>query len=387
MSGSHVPDCPLPLEVLPKPLQKHVDGKAPPPLRMMGAKGLVPAVAPVDLCTLLFMLTFDAEAGVRDTAVKTAEGLPDKIWSVALRAEGLDGRVLDWLADRFASKEAALELVLLNPAALDETVARLAPTVPQRLADIIRQNELRLLRHDAILRGLCQNPNALASIVDGACDFCVRNGLTLLDVPRSVEAHKRIHGIDPTAAPPPAETAAGLMAEYGVELAREVDGGAAAAAGAETPDDEQKKVNITQRIMKMSVSEKIKLATLGNKEARTLLLRDSNKLVCLAAATSPRITDGEIHALANSRTVNADVLRLIYSSREYLKTYAIKISLVKNPKVPLPTALKMMYTLQEKDIKELSRDRNVPQTIQSQAKSLLMKKEQAAKGPAGGGKH
>jgi hypothetical protein len=222
--------------------------------------------------------------------------------------------------------------------------------------------------------------------VDGACDFCVRNGLTLLDVPRSVEAHKRIHGIDPTAAPPPAETAAGLMAEYGVELAREVDGGAAAAAG-ETPEDEQKKVNITQRIMKMSVSEKIKLATLGNKDARTLLLRDSNKLVCLAAATSPRITDGEILALANSRTVNADVLRLIYSSREYLKTYAIKISLVKNPKVPLPTALKMMYTLQEKDIKELSRDRNVPQTIQSQAKSLLMKKEQAAKGPTGGGKH
>ena len=136
---------------------------------------------------------------------------------------------------------------------------------------------------------------------------------------------------------------------------------------------------MTQRILRMSVSEKIKLATLGNKEARTLLLRDANKLVCMAAATSPRITDGEILSLANSRTVQADVLRYIYSNREFTKTYAIKSSLVKNPKVPLPTALKMMFTLQEKDIKELARDRNVPQTIQSQAKAFMMKKEQAAK--------
>jgi hypothetical protein len=377
-----MPDCPLPLDVLPKPLQKHADEKAPAPLRTMGAKGLVPAVAPVDLCTLLYLLSFDADEGIRATACKTAEGLPDKIWGVALRSEGMKPQVLDWLSDRFAGKDAALELVLLNPAAADETLARLAPVVPQKLADIIRQNELRLLRHDPIIRGLCRNPNALASSIDGACDFCVRNGLTLLDVPQLVEAHKRVHGVDPTVKPPePGETAAALMAEYDEELAKERGEEAAAAPSAE---EEQKKLTITQRIMKMSVSEKIKLATLGNKEARTILVRDANKLVSMAAATSPRTTDGEILGLANSRTVNADVLRYIYSNREYLKTYAIKIALVKNPKVPLPTALKMMYTLQEKDIKELSRDRNVPQTIQSQAKSLMMKKEQAAKGPAGG---
>jgi hypothetical protein len=352
---------------------------------MMGAKGLVPAVAPLDLCTLLFMLSFDADAGVRETAAKTAAGLPDKIWGVALRAEGLQGQVLDWLADRFATNEGALELVLLNASTLDDTVARLAPTVSQRLADIVRQNELRLLRHDPILRALCANPNALASSLDGACDFCVRNGLTLLDVPRSVEAHKRIHGVDPTVKPPdPAETAVALMQEYDQELAQEPAGDPAAAPPPETPEDAQKKLTITQRVMKMSVSEKIKLATLGNKEARTLLLRDSNKLVCMAAATSPRITDGEILSLASSRTANADVLRYIYSNREFLRTYAIKITLVKNPKVPLPTALKMLFTLQEKDIKELARDRNVPQTIQSQAKAFLMKKEQAAKGPVGG---
>jgi len=374
-----MPDCPLALDVLPKQLQKHADGKAPPPLRMMGAKGLVPAVAPPDLVTLLFVLSFDADAGIQETAARTAEGLPEKIFGVALRAEGVDERVLDWLADRFAAKDSALEMIILNPSTSDETIARLAPAVSQKLADLIRQNELRLLRTDGIIRGLCANPNALASTIDGGCDFCVRNGLTLLDVPKLVEAHIRIHGVDPTAAAKPvSETAAGLLAEHAQELAVEkADDGRPP-----TPESEEeagKKLNLTQQVMRMSVSEKIKLATLGNKEARTILLRDSNKLVCMAAATSPRITDGEILSLANSRTVNADVLRYIYSTREFLKVYAIKTSLVKNPKVPLPTALKLLFTLQEKDIKELARDRNVPQTIQSQAKAWMMKKEAASK--------
>jgi hypothetical protein len=378
-----MPDLPIPLDVLPKPLQKHADPKAPAPLRMMGAKGLVPAVAPLDLVTLLFVLSFDADTGVCETAVKTAEGLPDKIFGVALRSEGLRGEVLDWLADRFGTKDAALELILLNPSTLDATFARLAGVVSQRLADIVRQNELRLLRHDGIIRALCANPNALASSLDGACDFCVRNGLTLLDVPALVEAHKRVLGVDPAARPPTAEeTAAALMAEYAQELAH--DKREEGMPRQETPEEAQKKLTITQRVLRMSVAEKIKLATLGNKEARGLLLRDSNKLVCMAAAQSPRITDGEINAIANSRTVNGDVLRYIYSNREFLKTYAIKVALVKNPKVPLPTALRMLFTLQEKDIKDLARDHNVPQTIQSQAKGFLMKKEAAAKGQSMG---
>src|SRR5690349_5396310 len=104
-------DCPLALDALPKPLQKHADPGAPVPLRVMGAKGLVPATAPVDLVTLLFMLSFDGDEQVRATATRTAEALPDKISSVALRSDALRGEVLDWLSDRFAGKESALELI------------------------------------------------------------------------------------------------------------------------------------------------------------------------------------------------------------------------------------------------------------------------------------
>jgi hypothetical protein len=375
-----MPACPLPLEALPKPLQKHADPAAPPALRMMGAKGLVPAVAPGDLVALLFALSFDPDEAVSATAVRTAEGLPEKIWGTALRAEGLRAEVLDWLADRFAGKDEALQHVLLNPATADATIARIAATLSQPLADIVRQNELRLLRHDDIIRQLCQNPNALASTVDAACDFCVRNGLFLADVVPLIEAYKRIYGVDPTARPEE-ETAARLIAEYGDLLAEE--GGPQGPLRAETEEETKKKLTMTQRALKMSVSEKIKLATIGNKEARGLLLRDANRLVCMAAVTSPRITDGELLGLANSKTANVDVLRYIYGNRELVKTYSIRIALVKNPKVPLPTALKLLQTLHEKDIKELSRDRNVPHTIQAQAKAWMMKKESAGKGMLG----
>jgi hypothetical protein len=347
----------------------------------MGAKGLVPAVAPNDLVTMLYFLSFDPEPGVRETAVKTAAGLPERVWSAALRSEDLEAPVLDWMADRLGSATAALQAILLNPATADETVARLAPSVPSALVDIIRQNELRLLRHDDIVRGLCRNPDALASTIDGACDFCVRNGLVLLDVQQMVEAHRRVHGTDPTARPAE-DSAAALMAEYGAELAHEPD--ERGSMPPPTPEQEEKRQNMTQRVLKMSVAEKIKLATLGNREARTLLLRDSNRLVSLAAAQSPRITDGEILSLANSKTSSADVLRFIYESREFLKIYALRAALVRNPKVPLPTALKFLPTLQERDIKELARDRNVPATVQAQAKSWMMKREQASKGPVGG---
>jgi hypothetical protein len=373
------PSPPLALEALPRPLQKHADPKAPTPLRMMGAKGMVPAAAPADLATLLYLLSRDPEEQVRETATRTAEALPEKMHGVALRSDDLNPEVLDWLADRFLGRPAALELLLLNNATSDATVARLAPLVEQAQAEIIRQNELRLLRHDEIIRQLCRNPNVLASTLDGACEFCVRNGLTLLDVPHLVEAHRRVHGVDPLARPEE-DTAEKIMEDF-AELRDEQT---QPVLHAETVEEAQRKLTITQRILKMSVSEKIKLATLGNKEARSILLRDSNRLVCMAAVTSPRISDGEIITLAMSRTVSSDVLRHVYSTRGYLKIYAIKMALVKNPKVPLPTALKFLQTLQERDIKELCRDRNVPQTIQAQAKAWIMKKEMAAKGPAGG---
>src|SRR5439155_10862867 len=187
------PACPVALSALPANCPKHVDRKAPLPLRMMGAKALVP-MGPKEMVTALYMLTFDADPAVRETAVKSAAGLPDRILSVALRDETIDGPVLDYYSGVFSSKDEYLEMLVLNAATPDDTVRRLTEGADEKVTEIVAQNQLRMLRHADIVRALVNNKNTRPSTVDNVCDFCVRSGLVLEDLPAFKAARRRIHG-------------------------------------------------------------------------------------------------------------------------------------------------------------------------------------------------
>jgi hypothetical protein len=330
---------------------------------MMAAKTLVP-LSPSDMLGALFMLTFDTEQNVRDTAAKSAAGLPDKILGSALRDEGVQAPVLGWFLGLLKANDTYSEMLVLNATTPDEAVAEVAATCSPKLTEIIGQNQLRLLRHEDILRKLCTNPNASQALIDSVCDFGVRSGLVLADVPQMQAARVRLFGPQAAEAPPdPGPTAEQVLEDF-----KEVkDEGAA-------PMEEGKKLNLTQRIMKMSIAEKIKLATLGNKEARSLLLRDSNKLVCTAVIRSPRITDGEVLLCAANKAANEEVLRIIYGNREWTKNQKIKLALVKNPKIPLTVVMKFLNTLRDAEIKDLARDRNVPSGVAMHAKKMMEKK-------------
>jgi hypothetical protein len=344
-------------------MRKHVDPAAPVPLRMMAAKGLVP-LSPSDMLGALFMLTFDAEQNVRDTAAKTAAGLPDKILGSALRDEGVQAPVLGWFLGLLKGNDTYAEMLVLNATTPDEAVADLAATCSGKLAEIIGQNQLRVLRHEDIVRKLCSNPNASQALIDSVCDFSVRSGLVLADVPQMQAARVRLFGPQAAIAPPdPGPTAEQVLQDF-----KEVQDETAA------PMEEGKRLNLTQRIMKMSIAEKIKLATLGNKEARSLLIRDSNKLVCTAVIRSPRITDGEVLATAINKAANEEVLRIIYNNREWTKNQKIKLALVKNPKIPLTVVMKFLNTLRDSDLKDLARDRNVPSGVAMHARKMIEKK-------------
>ncbi|HKC60624.1 MAG TPA: hypothetical protein VKB92_11105 [Myxococcales bacterium] len=375
--------CPLSLDVLPANFQKHVDPKAPAPLRMMGAKGLVP-MAPRDMATALFMLTFDTDANVRETAAKSAAGLADRILAVVLRDETADPHVLDYFVSALAAKPEYLEMLILNPSTPDEAVARVAAMPQEKLLEIVAQNQLRLLRHDGIVRALVDNPAMRPSTVDNVTDFCVRSGLVLADMPAFQAARKRVLGAaaDEEAAAEAAAKAA--IEEAGAEEALEQIG--AADHAGETPDepkeDEEldadgKKIRLTiqQQIQKLSIAKKIEWANKkGNKEVRTILLRDPNKLVQLAVVQSARITEGEIAKIANSRTSPHEVLQHIYNNRLLVKNYTIKVNLVNNPKVPVAVAMRFLSLLRQSELKSLSKNRNVSNALQAQAKKLLEKK-------------
>ncbi len=364
--------CPFNAEFLPVNLRKHVDPKAPVPLRMMAAKALVP-FNPSDMLGALFMLTFDPEANVRETATKTAAGLPDRVLAPGLRDEEVQPEVLGWLSGHLRGKDVYTEMLVLNGSTPDEAVAELARDCSAKIAEIISQNQLRLLRTENILRNLCNNPNASPALVDSVCDFAVRSGMTLADVPQMQAARVRLFGPQVVNAPPPEQgpTAEQILEELGE------DGQEETAA----PLEEGKRLNVTQRIMKMTISEKIKLATLGNKEARGILIRDSNKLVSVAVIRSPRITDGEVLGIAANRAMHDDVLRVVYSNRAWTKNMKVRLALVKNPKIPLTVTMKFINSMRDNDVKELMRDRNVPAAVALYAKRLMEKKTAPKKEP------
>jgi len=360
-------DTPAPAilpDVLTPALRKHVDPAAPLPLRNMGARLLVPA-SPHDAVCLLYLLSFDPDEGVREQARKSAEGLPDKIASTALRDDGAPPAVLGWLAAHLGANETFLEMLALNPATPDEALVEVLRKAPARIAELVAQNQLRLLRCEDLLRALLCASQAPRSVIDSAADFAIRSGIYLADVPALVEAHARIHGDVPHR--PPEHTARSVLQEFPEELARE--------RSDEEEIAEEKRVTLTQRILDMTVAEKIKLATLGNKEARTILLRDTNKLVAVAAVQSPRITESEIVSLSNSRTVHEDVLRVIYTNREWLKLYQVKLNLVRNPKTPLPTALRFLPHVRPNDLRDIAKNKNVPHAIQTGARNLSARQQ------------
>src|SRR5467141_4232911 len=376
--------CPVPLSALPSNFQKHVDPNAPVPLRMMGAKGLVP-MGPKEMATALFMLTFDADAAIREAATKSATGLPDRILSVALRDETVDSPVLDYYADAFTGRDEYLEMLVLNPATPDTTVQRITARADERIVEIVAQNQLRMLRHADIVRALVNNAAARPSTVDNVCDFCVRSGLLLEDLPAFRAARRRVHGgsaqdeelakkvaAQQQAAEAKAEAALEQMGATGPDGAEE---GPAATGSAEEKEQEQKKRSIAQQIMKLGVAKKIEWANKkGNREVRNILLRDPNKLVQLAVMQSQRITDGEIAKVALSRTAPMEVLQYIYNNRQLMKNYQIKLHLINNPKTPVGVSMRFLSSLRMAEVNTVAKNKNVPQGLANAAKKLLEKK-------------
>jgi len=129
--------------------------------------------------------------------------------------------------------------------------------------------------------------------------------------------------------------------------------------------------SLFQKIQSMNVSEKLDLARKGSKEARTILMRDSNKQVQLAIINSPKITDSEVVLIAGNRQINEEVLRVIASKREWLKNYQIRLALVHNPKTPLAIALKNLSYLTQRDIALLSKSKSVPRALVISAEGKL----------------
>ncbi len=142
----------------------------------------------------------------------------------------------------------------------------------------------------------------------------------------------------------------------------------------EKKDEKREKKSLFQLIQDMTVAEKIKLAMKGDKEARTILIQDGNRMVQLAVLDNPRITESEIVNICRSRNVDDEVLRRIANSREWSKLYQVRVSLVNNPRTPVAVSMRFVSTLMANDLKMLATSKSVPTAIVTAAKRAIAKR-------------
>lgn len=134
--------------------------------------------------------------------------------------------------------------------------------------------------------------------------------------------------------------------------------------------NQQKRVTLLQRLSKMRVVERVQLALKGNREERLMLIRDSCKVVQRAVLQSPRLSDREVEAFASMANLSEDVLRLIGRNRTFVSNPAVVRNLMNNAKTPLEITLHFLPNCTAQDLKALTLNRNIPETLRTMASRL-----------------
>lgn len=172
------------------------------------------------------------------------------------------------------------------------------------------------------------------------------------------------------------------LPEHLRRLIRSKMAGSNLSAGAEEDSPSEaapERQTLHQKISRMTVAEKINAALMGSQEERAVLVRDSNKIVARAVLQSPKLSDPEVEHIATMKNVSEEVLRLIATNRKFIKSYEVVRSVVNNPRTPIDAGLSLINRLNGKDLKDLSRNKNVPEVIRSMGAKLVRQKEDANK--------
>ncbi len=408
---------PIRRDALPKSIQEALDPSTPGERRLLLARAVLP-LGPAELVAALACLLDDRSDTVSSAARKTLSELPSGLLAAGI-AETTEPGVLDRLAREVLSpgagetvREDAVSRILANPAAADQTFAFVASRGRGPLLDQVAGAQVRLARFPSIIEALYFNPEARMGLVSSVLEFAVRAGIDLSHIPGYQEIIESIFGPrkeGPPEAPAPEETRV-AEAEAGVP-AHEVEAGGgldqaladALGAGAGAPgleealDDENFALLLQAasweegpeeedgrdedrraawaKVSGLSVPQKVRMALMGNSFVRSILIRDSRRVVYMAVLKSPSTSDKEVITFAKDRALNEEIIRTIASNRDWTKLYAVRHALVQNPKCPPVVALNFLKTLTAKDIRHLSTSHDIPGYVARQAKQILHARE------------
>jgi hypothetical protein len=239
----------------------------------------------------------------------------------------------------------------------------LAPRASEQMALLVQ------LAGDADTEVASTAQATLAALPTGA----VRGFLARADAPSEVVSYFAGKGIapDPAAAGSGASEAEQPLVAVEDELPDVAPDDQDGAPGTSTNAVADEATPARVPLSTLPVIDRIKLAMRGTREQRVQLIRDPNRLVAAAVLSSPKLSESEVEVIARMANVSEDVLRVVGTSRAWTKNYAVVSALTRNPKTPPAVSMSLVMRLNERDLKGLSIDRNVPEGLRIQARKMV----------------
>lgn len=311
----------------------------------------------------LDILADDPDAAVRTEALASFERLPATVVRGVVASRTLAPALFERLARHYRANEPVLLEIARNSAAPDAGVAFIAALPFPATLEMIGRNQGRLERSPEIVAALLANPATPTEIIQLWQEHVERRTTApILSEAEEECSADEAHHFEPVLV----EEDEKAEVEAARSLAPEADNALSA-----------KQLSIYSMLKKMTMGQKVALATKGNREVRNLLIRENNKMLCLKVLENPRLGEADIEAYAKSTNISVDVLRGIANQKEWCKKYPIVKGLVFNPRAPLGVTLDLVKKLTLKDIEFLSKNRNVPDTLRNTARRMLALKRES----------
>src|SRR5215216_315192 len=360
-----------------------------------------------DLLEVLVALTASDDEQIASAADETLKAESPEDLLIAASGEETAPNVLAYLATIVDGKHEVYEAAILNTRTPDQALAKLAAsTTNGSLLELITINQQRLVRCPEIIDAILGNPacssdaerraretrkeffekergarqiadelrargqTAAAEFFETAELTSAAGGELNFEDAWLIAQHIEVSDADLDDSWLPAERFEELLAsESEAEIAANVQR-VIESERIERGEVNAERVSLIRRIMFMNTKDRMKLAMKGDREARSILIRDSNKVVCSAVVKNPRITEQEIENIAAMRTVADEVLRIIALNRSWARSYLIIHNLARNPRTPIPTAMNILPRIRTKDLQTLSQNKNVSEGVRRQAYRL-----------------
>jgi hypothetical protein len=336
-----------------------LEGSVPRQVRLFAAQGLLP-ISRDDVFRLQVLLTSDPDPELAATASAALQQEPEETIVELVEDHEMAPLVLDLLA-RVRKEEGVWAAIATRSTVSDQTLRMLARHGSALVQDIIITNQTRILDCLEILEDLRDNPDAAPAVVRRVREFeeefiekTLKQELVLEESRRGPSIEEALSALRSIGANIPHEDSMPYPRREDPSLAE-----AARQAG-----------SAHARISSMAVKEQIVLALKGTREERAILINSRNRLVVQSVLSSPKLTDPEIEQFAQARSASDEVLRIICGNRRWLRRYGVVLALVQNPKAPLQTTLRLLSTLNQKDLARVSRNRNVHPVVRRRAEEM-----------------